>query len=269
MVEKTRTTFQIDDFVVSDEQQCLDALSAIEHNQRGFVIVENKLGKVIGTLTDGDIRRALIAGVALSGRICDSRPYRSNFTSVQSGVCIDELIEAFKNPSIDFLPILGEEDNLAGIVTRKQLYVLILQCRDLPSFAELLNVDESLMDFEIFKRPWGIYKTTVLQNKYQAKILQIRPDAQLSLQYHRFREEYWVVASGEGIAQIGDSSVTVRSGSVVFVPRGCKHRMSNTSSTEQLIIAEVQIGEYFGEDDIIRLEDKYGRLITKGDADHA
>lgn len=246
----------LDNLIVNKEATFFDALRLIDANQKGFLIVVDVNKRVVGTLTDGDIRRALIAGSTLN----DQLVVNENFTSVGPAAQLDDMIEIFKDSRIDFLPILDLENILLGVITRKQLYVLLLQCRDLPEYEDLLNVDESLMDFEIFKRPWGIYKTTVLQDKYQSKVMQVKPGARLSLQYHNHREEYWVIASGVGIAQIGESFVPVNQGSVVFIPKGVKHRITNTSETDQLIIGETQIGDYFGEDDIVRIEDDYNRV---------
>ena len=142
---------------------------------------------------------------------------------------------------------------------KKQLYSLLLQCENASLGDDFSDVDGSLIDFEVFNRPWGIYKTTVLQDKFQSKILQVKPKAKLSLQYHNYREEYWTVESGVVVAQVGESRFALVPGSSVVIPRGCKHRLINTSETEYLVVSEVQIGDYFGEDDIVRIEDDYGR----------
>lgn len=81
----------------------------------------------------------------------------------------------------------------------------------------------------------------------------------MSLQSHNHREEYWIVVHGIGIVQLDASFFPVTCGSSVFIPKGCKHKLTNTDKKENLIITEVQIGDYFGEDDIIRYEDIYGR----------
>lgn len=253
----------LQDFIVHDSDTLLDALKAIDDARRGFVMVLDGDEKVVGTLTDGDARRALISGAALDSRLCDCHAYEEDFTSVSPDVDVDDLVSAFRNREIDFIPFVDGDGTLMGLVTRGQLYGLLLQCEPLPDFEGLLDVDEHLMDFEVFQRPWGIYKTTVLQSEYQSKVLQVKPLAQLSLQYHMHREEHWIVVSGEGVAQVGDSLIPVRPGSVIFIPRGCKHRMTNTSATSQLIIIEAQIGDYFGEDDIVRIEDRYGRVPGK------
>lgn len=122
------------------------------------------------------------------------------------------------------------------------------------------SLDTSVVDHEIFQRPWGFYKTTVLNDYYQGKVISVRPGGQLSLQSHNHREEHWIVVHGKGTVQLDDSILSVSCGSSVFIPKGCKHRLTNTDEKENLIITEVQIGDYLGEDDIIRYEDVYGRV---------
>lgn len=106
----------------------------------------------------------------------------------------------------------------------------------------------------------GFFKTTVLNDYFQSKIIHVKPQAALSLQMHNHREEHWIVVHGAGKVQIGESFIQVQGGSSLFIPKGCKHRLINTSKTESLVLTEVQIGDYFGEDDIIRFEDNYGRV---------
>lgn len=95
---------------------------------------------------------------------------------------------------------------------------------------------------------------------FQSKIISVNPKSQLSLQSHDHREEHWIVAHGKGTVQLDNSIVDVRCGSSIYIPRGCKHRLTNTDEKGNLIITEVQIGDYFGEDDIHRYEDNYGRV---------
>ena len=73
------------------------------------------------------------------------------------------------------------------------------------------------------------------------------------------REEHWVIVHGNGEVRMEDSVLSVKGGSYLFIPKGCKHRIANTSLDSTLILMEVQCGEYFGEDDIYRYEDVYGR----------
>lgn len=88
----------------------------------------------------------------------------------------------------------------------------------------------------------------------------IKPGGHLSLQSHSHREEHWIVVHGNGIVQLDDSYLPVTCGGSVFIPKGCRHRLINSDEKENIIITEVQIGDYFGEDDIFRYEDVYGRV---------
>ena len=106
----------------------------------------------------------------------------------------------------------------------------------------------------------GYYKTTVLNKYFQSKIISVKSHEKLSLQSHNHREEHWTVVHGRGTVQIDNSIINVYCGSSIFIPKGAKHRLMNIDDKESLIITEVQIGDYLGEDDIIRYEDLYGRV---------
>lgn len=109
------------------------------------------------------------------------------------------------------------------------------------------------------KRPWGGFRILSDKRHYKSKWLQVTPGAQLSYQSHEQREEHWVVVSGSGLVILNDQSIPIQVGSYVHIPRKAKHRLRNTGTTH-LEIIEVQLGEYFGEDDIHRYEDDYHRL---------
>ena len=86
----------------------------------------------------------------------------------------------------------------------------------------------------------------------------MNPGKSLSLQYHHRRSEHWVVVKGEALVQIGDDVRTVAQNQSVYIPKGVKHRLTNQGD-EPIDLIEVQSGDYFGEDDIVRLEDNFGR----------
>lgn len=140
------------------------------------------------------------------------------------------------------------------------MHALLLQDIRADLRYNFMSFDEGIVDYEIFQRPWGFYKTTVMNDYFQSKIISVNPQSQLSLQSHNHREEHWIVAHGVGTVQIDQSIINVHCGSSVFIPKGAKHRLMNTGDKESLIVTEVQIGDYFGEDDIIRYEDIYGRI---------
>jgi mannose-1-phosphate guanylyltransferase len=107
-------------------------------------------------------------------------------------------------------------------------------------------------------RPWGTYATLKQEDGYQVKRITVAPGQKLSLQYHHKRAEHWVVTQGEAIVQIGSEELKTGPGEYRYIPLGEKHRLTNVSDTE-LVLIEVQVGRYLGEDDIVRLDDDYGR----------
>lgn len=236
----------------------LEALQKIDTNQNGFLIVLDEAEKVCGVLTDGDIRRAFIRGYNVESRVCEIAV--RDYQTLQETSSLSETIDRFKDASIKFLPVIDGENRLVNLITKAQIHALLLQDIHADIMYDFTQLDEGIVDHEIFRRPWGFYKTTVMNDYFQSKIISVKPKAMLSLQMHNRREEHWIVAHGTGVAQIGESLITIGCGSTLFIPKGCKHRLTNTDEKESLIITEVQIGDYFGEDDIIRFEDQYGRI---------
>jgi mannose-1-phosphate guanylyltransferase len=109
------------------------------------------------------------------------------------------------------------------------------------------------------RRPWGTYTTLIFDDGYQVKKITVLPGQQLSLQYHHKRAEHWVVVRGTAVVQIGDNEYETSVGVHRHIPLGDKHRLTNIGKDE-LILIEVQYGSYLGEDDIVRLDDNYGRV---------
>lgn len=120
-----------------------------------------------------------------------------------------------------------------------------------------LERGEYLLHREVF-RPWGSYDSIDAGEGYQVKRITVKPGKSLSLQYHHKRSEHWVVVKGEALVQIGDDEQLVGENQAAYIPKGVKHRLTNPGDTPIHLI-EVQSGSYLGEDDIVRLEDKYGR----------
>ena len=113
-------------------------------------------------------------------------------------------------------------------------------------------------ELEHDERPWGSY--TVLEDTptYKVKRIEVLPGKRLSLQKHERRAEHWFVVTGSGLVTLDGQDIAVATNTHIDIPLGAAHRMSNASN-EPLVFIEVQHGTYFGEDDIIRLEDDFGR----------
>ena len=107
-------------------------------------------------------------------------------------------------------------------------------------------------------RPWGHYDVLTSMPDYQVKTITVTPDKRLSLQMHDRRSEHWVIVRGEAIATLDGREIWLGVGDHIFIGKGSSHRMANPGK-EPLVFVEVQVGDYFGEDDIVRLDDDFGR----------
>lgn len=111
----------------------------------------------------------------------------------------------------------------------------------------------------ITKKPWGTYQNILDENFTKVKKIIIKPNQSPSYQYHFKRSEVWVIVKGTCQVKVDDVIHYYREGDVVLIPKKAKHSIKNIG-IDDLIFIEVQLGEYFGEDDIVRLEDNYGRV---------
>jgi len=108
-------------------------------------------------------------------------------------------------------------------------------------------------------RPWGKFENLLDNELCKVKQIIIKPGQSPSYQYHHKREEHWIIVQGHGELILDDKLYTVKAGDAIHIPLLAKHQIKNTDS-QDLIFIEVQLGEYFGEDDIVRLKDSYGRI---------
>jgi len=118
---------------------------------------------------------------------------------------------------------------------------------------------EELYNHRKVYRPWGWFDVIDEGNFYKVKRLYVKPGGKLSYQYHKKRSEHWTVIDGIATIKIEDKAQKLTSGESIFIAQGQKHSLANNSKNH-LEIIEVQSGKYFGEDDIIRINDIYGRI---------
>ena len=115
------------------------------------------------------------------------------------------------------------------------------------------------MTLETVSKPWGSY-TNLMDEQYTiVKKIVISPGQSPSYQYHFKRSELWIIVKGIAEVKIDDNVTSHIIGDVIKIPKEAKHQVTNIGETD-LVFVEIQLGEYFGEDDIVRLEDKYGRV---------
>jgi mannose-6-phosphate isomerase len=107
-------------------------------------------------------------------------------------------------------------------------------------------------------RPWGTFFVLHEALDYKIKRIEINPGQRLSYQYHNNRSEVWTIIKGKGTVTLDGEINNYQKGDTILIPKGSKHRIENNGK-DKIVFIEVQTGSYFGEDDIVRLEDDYNR----------
>lgn len=154
-------------------------------------------------------------------------------------------------------------DDIAVIASEDAIYVgRLSMAQNVGAVVKALRANpetESLTEtHQTSYRPWGGYSSVLNGERFQVKRLFVKPGKRLSLQKHHHRSEHWVVVRGTAEVQVDDKTMTLRENESVYIPQGAVHRLSNIGKI-LLELIEVQTGSYLGEDDIIRLEDEFGR----------
>ena len=155
---------------------------------------------------------------------------------------------------------LGLENIMAIAMPDAVLVAHKDRAQDVKKVVALLQLKE-ISQAEIFPkdfRPWGWFESIALGNRFQVKRICVKSGAALSLQSHSHRSEHWVVVEGTAKVTIGDRVELMTEGQSVYVPLGAVHRLENPGKLP-IVLIEVQIGKYLGEDDIVRYEDIYSR----------
>lgn len=156
---------------------------------------------------------------------------------------------------------LGVNDLIVVDTPDALLVVDRARCQDVKRIVERLKAEghEAYRLHRTVHRPWGTYTVLEEGDRFKMKRIVVKPGAELSLQMHHHRSEHWIVVSGTAKVINGEREYLVRSNESTYVPAGNQHRLTNPGVIE-LVMIEVQSGDYLGEDDIVRMEDNYGRI---------
>ena len=155
---------------------------------------------------------------------------------------------------------IGLDDIMAIAMPDAVLVAHRERAQDVKWAVSLLK-SEGVCQAEVFPkdyRPWGWFESLAMGEGFQVKRIHVKPGAALSLQSHERRSEHWIVVEGTARVTIDDTVQTMAEGQSVYVPLGARHRLENPGEFPMVLI-EVQIGTYLGEDDIVRYEDLYAR----------
>ena len=191
----------------------------------------------------------------------ESRPDASGNVTSETAHAIECKNSLLRTESISQQVVgIGLNDIIAIAMPDAVLVAHKERAQDVKKAVELLK-SKDIAQAEIFPkdhRPWGWFESLALGDCFQVKRICVKPGAALSLQSHKHRSEHWIVVDGTAEVTIDDEVKLVTEGQSIYVPLGSKHRMTNPGKLPMVLI-EVQIGTYLGEDDIIRYEDVYDR----------
>ena len=244
-IDNTTALMQLDKTTLSDVRDISFDYAIMEHAKRRAVVRAgfdwNDIGswKSVSELGTPDSSGNTVSGSAV---LIDSQNcYVQSEGRVIAAVGVSDLVIVDSGDAV----LVTHRDKSQGV----KAVVEHLRANSHPS----ANVHMTV------QRPWGSY--TVLEDAADCKVkrLVVKPGQVLSLQMHHRRSEHWTVVSGRAKVTVGEREMILEVNQSVEIPVNTKHRLENPG-TEPIALIEVQCGEYFGEDDIIRFEDRYGRV---------
>lgn len=192
--------------------------------------------------------------------IWDISPKDKNLNSFKGDIVSIDSVNSVISSEYKLTALIGVND---FVVVDTPDALLIANKKNIADISKIIDLLKSFKRPELIEnkkvhRPWGCFTSIEKNNSYQVKQLVINPGEKISLQKHQRRSEHWIVISGIATVTRGESITKLYPNQSTFIPIGEIHRLENQEK-EDLIIVEIQTGEYFGEDDIIRLDDDYQR----------
>ena len=220
-------------------------IAVMEKTKLGTVLPLNVGWSDIGSWKSlWDISQKNINGNYINGRVIAEKSNDCYFHSDQRllvGIGVENLIIVDTNDAT-LVSSRDQSQNIGKIIKS-------LNSKDFPEVKTHRKI----------YRPWGNYTTIVEGKRWLVKLIEVKPNASLSLQMHHHRAEHWVVVSGTALIEKNGKKQLLSENESTFIPLGCKHRLSNPGKMK-LELIEVQSGTYLDEEDIIRFEDSYGRI---------
>lgn len=175
-------------------------------------------------------------------------------------VLVEDCRNAYVRSDGPLVAVLGLEDAVVVATEDAVLAMPRSRAQDVKRVVDRLKAAKrkEATEHRRMYRPWGFYEGLIAGERFQVKRIVVQPGGRLSLQKHFHRAEHWVVVAGTAEVTRGDKVLLLRENESVYLPLGCVHRLVNPGRIP-LVLIEVQSGSYLGEDDIVRLEDVYGR----------
>ncbi|MDR3491428.1 MAG: mannose-1-phosphate guanylyltransferase/mannose-6-phosphate isomerase [Gammaproteobacteria bacterium] len=191
----------------------------------------------------------------------DAKQPDSNGNVLQGDVIIEDVKNSYLSSTNRLLAVVGVSDHIIIETSDAVLVAHKDKSQDIKKLVAQLKQKErpeAETHQKIF-RPWGYYEILHQSENFKVKRISIKPGAAISLQMHLHRSEHWVVVAGQAQVTRGDDVFILSESESTYIPKTVKHRLANLSAHNVEII-ETQLGNYLGEDDIVRYEDTYGRM---------
>ena len=181
----------------------------------------------------------------------------------QGDVILKDVSDSYIHAESRLVSVIGMED--AVVIETPDVVLVsakdrVQEVKDIVDIIKQAGRPETDSHVRVY-RPWGSYEWLADGSSFQVKRLRVNPGEALSLQLHHKRAEHWIVVEGTALVTVGEEEVVLQQNQSTYIPIGTKHRLENRESHE-LILIEVQCGDYLGEDDIVRFDDVYGRVQT-------
>jgi mannose-1-phosphate guanylyltransferase len=255
-------------------EQCQQAMANVEHdldflrpNKDAFLACANEsIDYAVMEKTDAAVVVPLDAGWSDVGsysalwEVCQQNEDKN---VLKGDVIAQKTTNSYIHSQNKLIATVGV-DNLVIIDTPDAVLVANKdKVQDVKSIVEQLKKDqrpEAVLHREVY-RPWGKYDSVDSGERFQVKRITVKPGAKLSVQMHHHRAEHWIIVSGTAKVTIDDQTVLLSENQSAYIPIGAVHALENPGKLP-LEMIEVQSGSYLGEDDIVRFEDKYGRVPT-------
>jgi mannose-1-phosphate guanylyltransferase / mannose-6-phosphate isomerase len=193
----------------------------------------------------------------------DALPADEEGNVLQGDVLVHDTHDCYVHSTSRLVAVVGMDDHIV-VETKDAILVApkerVQDVKELVAKLKKSGRRESSLHREVF-RPWGSYDSLDNGERFQVKRLSVKPGGVLSLQMHHHRAEHWIVVQGTARITCGEKTFLLSENESTFIPIGATHRIENPGKVA-LHIVEVQSGSYLGEDDIVRLEDSYGRQGT-------
>ncbi|MBA3565087.1 MAG: mannose-1-phosphate guanylyltransferase/mannose-6-phosphate isomerase [Gammaproteobacteria bacterium] len=234
-----------------------EAFKSVQANSIDYAVMEKAAGVVVVALDAG------WSDVGSWDALHEASPMDAQRNVRIGDVLAEDCRNSYLHSTSRLVAAVGLEDHVVVETSDAVMVAPRARAQEVKALVERLKRDdryETALHRQVF-RPWGSYDSIDRGDRFQVKRLIVNPGAVLSLQMHHHRAEHWIVVAGTARVTRNDEVFLLEENESTYIPIGATHRIENPGKLP-LHIIEVQSGSYFGEDDIVRFEDNYGRQGT-------